>query len=74
MAKTRAFLHLELCFQVESVFETLVEDSPEEESTLTSKMSPHARVCVLGAGEKGGTCVHVGELGTPCPGVRRQGH
>ena len=26
-------------FQVESVFETLVEDSPEEESTLTSKMS-----------------------------------
>ena len=27
------------CFQVESVFETLVEDSPEEESTLTSKMS-----------------------------------
>lgn len=27
------------CSQVESVFETLVEDSPEEESTLTSKMS-----------------------------------
>lgn len=25
------------CLQVESVFETLVEESPEEESTLTSK-------------------------------------
>lgn len=38
MAKTPVFLPLEPCSQVESVFETLVEDSPEEESTLTSKM------------------------------------
>uniref|UniRef100_A0A8D1T1I7 Hypoxia up-regulated protein 1 n=1 Tax=Sus scrofa TaxID=9823 RepID=A0A8D1T1I7_PIG len=32
--------------RVESVFETLVEDSPEEESTLTSKMSVHTCACV----------------------------
>lgn len=35
------FFILNSYFQVESVFETLVEDSPEEESTLTSKR----RVC-----------------------------
>lgn len=32
--------------QVESVFETVVEDSPEEESTLTSKMCACVGVCV----------------------------
>lgn len=42
------FFILNLHFQVESVFETLVEDSPEEESTLTSKLSVHicAPACV----------------------------
>lgn len=56
------------CLQVESVFETLVEDSPEEESTLTSKMSVHTRVCVC-VSVRGCTCVHFGEVGGPCPGV-----
>ena len=40
------------CCQVESVFETLVEDSPEEESTLTSKMS--VCTCVRGERDSGG--------------------
>lgn len=46
MAKTHVFLPLEPSFQVESVFETLVEDSPEEESTLTSEMRVCECVCV----------------------------
>lgn len=51
MAKTPVFLPLEPSSQVESVFETLVEDSPEEESTLTSKMCACESVCVWwGAG------------------------
>lgn len=73
------FFILNPYFQVESVFETLVEDSPEEESTLTSKM--HARVCVLCVcareregereREEGYTCVRFGEASRPCPWVRR---
>lgn len=40
--------------QVESVFETLVEDSPEEESTLTSKNEHlHMYVCACTNGKMG---------------------
>lgn len=51
---------LDPCLQVESVFETLVEDSPEEESTLTSKMSKCTRVREC-------RCVPSREVGKPCP-------
>lgn len=60
------FFILNLHFQVESVFETLVEDSPEEESTLTSKLSVHicAPTCVSG---REYTWVYLGEAGRPRP-------
>lgn len=56
------FFILNPCCQVESVFETLVEDGPEEESTLTSKMSVHMSVREY-------VLVRFGEAGGPWPWV-----
>lgn len=57
-------------FQVESVFETLVEHGPEEESTLTSKI--HTCVCVREGGGRETICLCVSRgAGRPCLWVRK---